>query len=225
MGLYEQFRIDDSDTGKAFGKWTQIGPSFSVWFSSRQKNRYAVCRCECGSVEAVRTNQLRGPDGNRCKKCSTTTHGLTSSCEYKVWQGMVRRCSNTNERYYHHYGGRGITVCERWRHFPNFYADMGPRPSSDHSLDRIDNDGHYEPGNCRWATRSQQQRNKRSNHHLYYEGRSILLVEAAEISGIPIHTISARLRVGWTVKEAIETPYASRRRHKRLQLNGGYGKL
>jgi hypothetical protein len=87
-------------------------------------------------------------------------HGMSGTPEFVAWTSMRQRCGNPRCRRYANYGGRGISICERWRAFENFLADMGRRPSPDHSLDRIDNDGNYELGNCRWATRSQQQRNK-----------------------------------------------------------------
>ncbi|WP_143565689.1 hypothetical protein [Sinorhizobium fredii] len=88
------------------------------------------------------------------------THGGTRLPEYRVWAGMHQRCNNPKSTRYAKYGGRGIMICERWNSFENFLADMGPRPTPDHSIDRRDNDGNYEPGNCRWATRSEQQQNK-----------------------------------------------------------------
>lgn len=88
-------------------------------------------------------------------------HPRKSCSEHGIWAGMKHRCNNPNSRLYKHYGGRGIKVCDRWALFENFYIDMGPRPSKQHSLDRIDNDGDYEPGNCRWATADIQSNNRR----------------------------------------------------------------
>jgi hypothetical protein len=99
----------------------------------------------------------------------TKTHGMSKSPEYRALQSIHQRCGNPKNARYANYGGRGIAVCERWRSFENFIEDMGPRPSSEHSIDRIDNDDGYTPGNCRWATRSEQQLNKRAypnDHHL-----------------------------------------------------------
>lgn len=105
--------------------------------------------------------------------------------EYTIWAGMKSRCISKAPKVYRLYGARGIMVCERWREsFATFLADMGPRPSPKHSIDRIDNDGNYEPGNCRWATQSQQMRNTSQNHMVSIQGKKVPLVEAAEIVGI-----------------------------------------
>lgn len=128
-----------------------------------------LCRCDCGAELVTTSHEItRG----RTKSCGcyrsdqfvkmNTKHGMYKSPEYNSWDAMIQRCRNPLGKKYHHYGGRGITVCERWLNsFDDFYADMGPKPTPKHSIDRIDNDGNYEPGNCRWATQSEQNFNTR----------------------------------------------------------------
>lgn len=128
--------------------------------------------------------------------------------EYGVWCRMIDRCYNPNIPSFSNYGGRGIIVCERWRHdFAAFLADVGPRPSPAHSIDRIDNDGNYEPGNVRWATKHQQMRNTRFNVVIEWRGEKRCLFEWAVILGINAYTLHARLRRrGWTIERAMTTP-------------------
>jgi hypothetical protein len=139
------------------------------------------------------------------RKIGERTHGMCGSAEYATWCGMLRRCRNKNERAYRHYGGRGIIVCDRWLDFANFYADMGPKPSKDHSIDRINNDGNYEPGNCRWATWSQQAKNKRCRKFLF-RGQMLSLSAIAEMVGLPRILVRDRINRGWTVEEATSIP-------------------
>lgn len=101
------------------------------------------------------------------------------------------------------YGGRGITICERWESFENFLADMGEGPSNK-SIDRIDNNGNYEPGNCRWATQSEQSRNRRSTHLLTHEGVTLSLIEWSERSGINLATLLTRIKHGWSPADALQ---------------------
>jgi hypothetical protein len=120
-----------------------------------------LCACDCGGfVLAYIRNLMNGQQS--CINCRTRTHSLSKTKTYRTWIRIKSRCLNERERRYSEYGGRGIRVCERWlESFENFLADMGHPPSPSHSIDRIDNDGNYEPSNCRWATMSQQNKNRR----------------------------------------------------------------
>jgi hypothetical protein len=120
---------------------------------------------------------------------------------------MKQRCLNEKSHNYYKYGGRGIQVCARWlESFENFYADMGPRPSPEHSVDRIDNSGNYEPNNCRWATDDVQARNHRNNAIIEMNGQRKCVAEWSEITGIRANTIVTRIRRGWSPQEAISIP-------------------
>ncbi len=123
---------------------------------------------------------------------------------YHAWANMVQRCTNPLATHYAAYGGRGIGICDRWRQsFEAFIADVGPRPSAAHSIDRIDTNGHYEPGNVRWATATQQQRNTRRNHLIEAFGQTKPLVEWAELTGLCYVTIVNRIRAGWSPERAL----------------------
>lgn len=119
--------------------------------------------CDCGREKVILASRVCA---GRTKACgclmgTQTKHGRWNTTEYRIWLGMGTRCNNPKDHMYVYYGARGIAICERWQKFENFYADVGSRPSPSHSIDRIDNDGNYEPGNVRWATKSQQALNRR----------------------------------------------------------------
>lgn len=119
---------------------------------------------------------------------------------------MRARCTCPTHHAYASYGGRGISVCDRWSEYLSFLADMGRRPSPQHSIDRIDNNGNYEPGNCRWATASEQRNNCRQNHVLEFNGRRMTMKQWADVVGLRLGTISERLRRGWSVEDALTKP-------------------
>ena len=129
------------------------------------------------------------------------------SKEYRAYNHMLRRCYSPKERGFHRYGGRGITVCDRWRTgFAAFLADVGPAPSPKHTIDRIDNDGNYEPSNCRWATHTEQSRNKSQNRLIEIDGEALPIVVWSERSGIPANRIQLRLARGWSARAAVFEP-------------------
>jgi len=182
----------------------------------RNRHRSTVwrCLCDCGNECVITSGAIRSGRATSCgcfaKEVQLTrqkTHGLSKSREYKIWAEMIRRCHIQKSYSYPKYGGRGIRVCDRWRRsFENFYADMGPRPSPKHSLDRKDNNGHYEPGNVHWATAVAQARNTRNNRFIEHEGRRLTLAEWSEESGIAYSTLRQRLKNGWSFARAVSAP-------------------
>lgn len=116
------------------------------------------------------------------------------------------RCRNPNNPRWHQYGGRGIKVCDRWESFEAFYEDVGPRPTPEHSLDRIDNDGDYAPENCRWATRDEQNTNKRCNVRVPYNGAHLTIAELSKEVGVPYALLHKRIWRGWSVERAVSEP-------------------
>jgi hypothetical protein len=187
-----------------FGAWAVLGEG--------TKRGYVRCRCVCGTEKECYVYNLKHKKTTNCgcKKpealaAAKRTHGMTDTPEYRVWQHVITRCYNPNADKYEYYGGRGISVCARWREsFSAFLEDMGPRPSPKHQLDRKDNDGNYEKANCRWATRIEQANNKRSNHLLTLDGRTQSVASWGRELGISGRTIITRLRRGWTVDRALK---------------------
>lgn len=134
-------------------------------------------------------------------------HNMSRTPEHRAWQQMKGRCTNPNRSRSDRYVGRGISVCQRWIHsFENFFADMGPRPSPKHSLDRINNDGNYTPENCKWSTQKEQQNNTSRNRLITFQGQTKSESEWARHIGIRHGTLLQRLRYGWSLEKALTTP-------------------
>jgi len=145
---------------------------------------------------------------------------MSGTPTYESWHQMIQRCTNPKNDSFDRYGGRGIAVCKRWlASFPAFLEDMGARPSFKHSIERCENSGNYEPGNCRWATKKEQQRNMRSNRMLTHDGKTMCLAAWAEQIGLSTLSLSSRLRLGWTVEEALTIPIGEKRENWYDQRN------
>lgn len=197
--------------GFRFGKWTVIEKAASP--PGNEAKAFWLCRCDCGTEAVRRGVQLRYAEkrGVRqsCQSCgaidSQTKHGLSKTPEYKVWAAMLDRCKNPEHHAFARYGGRGITVCDRWKDsFENFLSDMGKRQSSAESLDRIDNNGPYDPENCRWTDSKTQNRNTSRVVDLTLKGRTQSIAGWAEELGISHAVIWHRLnKLGWSVEDAL----------------------
>ncbi len=217
-------------TGMTFGKLTVLGFAGQFHVGNDAQSLYAFwwcrCRCSCGKITKCRTASLTTQNSKTCGcswKDAKVTHGCSRkgkmTPEYYVWAGMKKRCTNANEKQFCDYGGRGIYVCKGYMTFANFLADLGPRPTPKHMIDRIDVNGSYTCGtcaqcrkrgakaNCRWATRIQQNRNTRRNRRLEFQGVSLTLAEWSARLGIPLSTITGRRyrkRGALTAKEILD---------------------
>lgn len=196
-------------TGQVFGRLTVLEQAGRT----KQGAVKWKCLCECGTQVIVSRNNLRSGTSQSCgclqrelQSERARTHGLSHTRTYRIWFEMQRRCGDRGHHAYKDYGGRGITVCERWQSFGAFLEDMGEAPKG-LSLDRRDNDRGYSPENCRWATQTVQCRNKRNNRLLTFEGKTQCSKAWAEELKIPRTRIEARIdRLGWSVEDALTIP-------------------
>lgn len=200
-------------TGQKFGQLTVL----SATGKTNQGTYIWACLCDCGKESIVRSDHLTGGKTKTCgclrdenARKRMTKHGKYKSPEYAAWHGMQSRCYNdgsSSPRYKY----RGIKVCDRWlESFDNFYADMGDKPSSKHSLDRIDNDGNYTPENCRWATASQQLDNTCRTIRMTLSGETKILTEWADVLNLNPKTLRTRKLRGWSDEQILTTPVRKR---------------
>lgn len=178
----------------------------------RDTNARWVCKCDCGTTITAYGQDLgRG----RVKSCGCLNaerivkHGMARTHVYRAWQAMVQRCENPNANGYDRYGGRGINVCEEWKDFQKFLDDMGNRPKG-YTLDRIDNSKGYSKDNCRWATTSQQNNNRRVNRKATINGRTQTIAEWASEYGVTWQVMKGRIERGWSEEDAATTPVGSK---------------
>jgi len=195
-------------TGLTFGRLTV--ERFNGTHPTRQQAQW-MCLCECGECISVPSGRLLSGDTKSCgcyhvdqtvKACAT--HGDTHSPTYNIWAGIKSRCFLKTSPSWRKYGMRGITMCERWvNSYQNFLEDMGERPSSGHSIDRIDNNGNYEPSNCRWATAKDQANNRRSNTWITLDGVTLTIAQWSERLGLHQVTMCRRIARGLDAKNIL----------------------
>jgi hypothetical protein len=192
-------------SGRRFGDWLVLKRGHK-----HHKKTFWLCRCSCGVERDVRADHLME---GRSTACDSLVHCITTperQRTFRSWAAMMERCFNpTNERYIH-YGGRGITVCEQWRSFEGFHADMGDRPEG-LTLGRKDNDLGYSPTNCRWETRREQSINRQNTKRVRWRGKTWLLLELCETLGVRYGPVAARLNKGWQLDEALRRPVRPKR--------------
>lgn len=201
--------------GARYGTWTVIS------MNDKRKNGhiYWNCVCDCGVRKPVAALHLKSGKSANCGclksirlMARAMTHGHSGTRTHRIWLNMRQRCRNPNLPDFKHYGGRGITVCERWEVFENFLADMGECPPA-MSIDRIDVNGNYEPKNCKWATQKEQVNNQRKSVRLTLHGRTQTLAQWADEMGLDASCIRWRLEQGWSHERALTEPSLKSRRH------------
>mgnify|MGYP001584493109 CR=1 FL=1 len=195
--------------GQIFNRLTVLG-----FAGIENKHTFWFCKCECGNITKVCAGGLKSAQIKSCGcfqkewvKERNTTHGQSQigkiTPTYSIWAAMLQRCQNPNDLVYPHYRGRGVTACERWQKFENFFADMGEKPEG-LSIDRIDNDKGYFKDNCRWATSKEQQNNRRNNRHLTFNDKTQTVAQWVDELGFNRTVISARInRLGWPTERAL----------------------
>ncbi len=221
-GSFKPGQHTDQITGKKFGRLRVLS------FSGLNKHRSSMwnCVCDCGATGVYKGRNLTIGKTKSCgcwKKeqwgLTNRKHGHTSrqvgaTTEYSAWKAMRQRCENPNNHCWKDYGGRGITVCERWRKFSNFIEDMGRKPSKNLSLERKENNVGYSKSNCIWASRGVQNRNKRNNRILTFNGKSQTMKDWANEYGLLFNTLYFRVLRGWPMEKAL-TPPREQFRHRR----------
>lgn len=209
-------------SGLKFGRLTVVAFA-GRRLSGKLKRRYWLCVCDCGTQLEVSYSSLATAHTRSCgcyrvevSPKNSKRHGMTKTSEYMTWRGIVQRCDNPNSPNFKHYGARGIEVCERWKNFEHFLEDMGLRPSPEHSIERIDNDGPYSPTNCKWGTDSEQANNTRQNVRITFNGRTLTIAQWAVELKLPHTMLRQRVDSGWPVERVFSQPARITKRTRSL---------
>jgi hypothetical protein len=194
-------------TSKVFGRLTVTG----IDVERVSKRPFWICKCSCGNIKSISGASLRGGDSNSCgclaKELTvirSQTHGLSKTKTYKTWISMWARCTDEAQDNYPNYGGRGISVDERWKSFEAFLKDMGERPEG-LSIDRIDVNGNYCKANCKWSDNKEQSNNRRSTKIITFKNETMTQLQWAEKLGISVTTLHTRLKNNWPLEKALST--------------------
>lgn len=214
--------------GMRFGKWSVLEEAEPI-ISNGKKGRAYLCKCDCGTTKILQAKSLTGGQslscGCRAREVSTqkaTKYFCVPNRSYNrlygIWIGIKKRCEKSYSGNYHNYGARGITVCEEWLDFENFYRwamsngykeEVLPNGKNKWTIDRIDVNGNYEPNNCRWVDMDTQANNKRDNHYLEFNGKTQSIALWSKETGIPAYLITQRInKQGWSVERALTMPRA-----------------
>ncbi len=209
------FEIKPRDIfGKRFGRLLVLSESkpASKW------KTFVKCKCDCGAEKFIREDHIKSGRSKICgclnREATLKSNSKHGGCrrsghapEFDVWVGMNSRCHNPSYPAFYRYGGRGISVCEKWHHsYANFISDMGRKPTPSHTIERLNNNGNYEPSNCKWATRKEQANNRRTNHFMTHAGKTLTASQWSEILGIHSLTLVARSKRGWSDEKTLTTP-------------------
>lgn len=196
--------------GERYGRWVIVN---EVEFNNAGSRKF-ICKCDCGTMRAVRLTHLRqgvskscGCLGGELSRKRATKHGYAGTALYACWQDMIKRCINPKHKRYKDWGGRGISICKEWMDIESFVKwAQASGYKEELLLERIDNDGNYEPSNCRWATMQEQGNNRRDNRFIAYKGETKTLTQWSRKLGLSSSALSERLKRGWTIQKALETP-------------------
>ncbi|MBT2657451.1 hypothetical protein J7E81_19825 [Bacillus sp. ISL-18] len=205
--------------GERFERLVVIAIGEPAIMPNGKKQLQWLCVCDCGQFTLQTTGNLKG---KRAKSCGCykkenppkKTHGQAGKRLYKIWQGMIQRCTNKNHTQWHDYGGRGIRICTEWLTFEPFYRWSMENGYEDHlTIDRIENNKGYNPLNCRWADMFVQAKNKRSNTYFYYKGEQLILADISRKYGVPMSALSTRIyQFKWSIEKAVETPVKDKKK-------------
>ncbi len=205
--------------GRKYSKLAVYSDLGLVSFGTKGKRaRYVRCKCDCGEIIDIALGSVLSGNAKSCgcyrksqQKKAVTTHGLSGHKIYQIWKRILQRCNNKQDPNYFNYGGRGITVCDKWLKFENFAEDMLPTYKEGLSIDRTDNNSGYFSENCKWITHKENSRNTRMCKYIKYKGVQYCYSALEEKMGLTKGVIHHRLRLGWTIEKAAETPVGKKR--------------